>query len=220
MLNNPKAVLFDLDGTLLDTMGDIAEAVNHVLRTERLEERSVEEIRGFLGTGPKTLILKAIYGNDDFEPEGTERLLKIFREYYDKNLDVKTQPYPGTSEMLDSMKKSGKSIAVVSNKYDAAVHRLCDLYFPGIFGTVFGMRENMPKKPEPEALFEALDILGVRAEDALYVGDSEVDVEAAKNAGICCIGCSWGFRGRKFLEKTGCKLIIDSWDELNSLLKL
>ena len=220
MLNNPKAVLFDLDGTLLDTMGDLAAAVNHVLRTERLEVLSLEEIRGILGTGPKSLLLKAVYGRDDFEAEGLDRLLKIFREYYDKNLNVKTKPYPGTIEMLKTLKKSGKRMAVLSNKYDAAVHRLCDIHFPKIFEKVFGMRENVPRKPEPEAILGVLEELNIEPDDAIYIGDSDVDVEAAKNSGVQCIGCSWGFRGRAFLEETGCEIIIDSWDELNAMLKL
>ena len=188
-------ILFDLDGTLLDTLQDLADAVNHILRQYGCMERTTEEICGFVGHGVKSLIRQAMAEEDG---EKLDRALADYQVYYAAHSQVKTCPYAGIPEAL---KEIGEKypIAIVSNKPDVFVKPMCSDYFPGIYA--LGEAPERPKKPEPDMLFKAMQDIGV--DRCIYVGDSEVDVTTAKNAGAKCLSVLWGFRDRACLEKAG-----------------
>lgn len=209
-----KAVIFDLDGTLLDTLEDLKDAVNAALRSQRLPERSLEEIRNFVGNGIVKLMERAV-------PEGREHpafddIMKEFRAYYGEHCQDKTSTYPGIIDMLRRLRDSNIRTAVVSNKADFAVRELIPVYFDGLIDTAYGENEaaGIGKKPSPDMVRQALHDLDCEEECAVYVGDSDVDLQTAANAGMDCIGVSWGFRGREFLQQHGAKVIIDEPSEL------
>lgn len=189
--------IFDLDGTLLDTLGDLAASCNYALREMKMPERSVDEVRRFVGNGVKKLMERAV-------PEGTseekaEQALEIFRAYYlVHNLDS-TAPYEGINELLTELKRRGKNVAVVSNKFYDATRQLCQYFFPDTIQVAIGEKDGIKKKPAPDTVVEAFRQLGVTSEDAVYVGDSEVDIQTAQNCGIPCISVLWGFRDKEFL---------------------
>ena len=194
-------LLFDLDGTLLDTLSDLYLAVNHALAAFGMPQRSVDEVRMFVGNGIKSLIDRAV--PDGTPPQTTAQVLSVFRDYYSKNSRVNTAPYDGILLVLRSLAQKGYKMAVVSNKIDSAVKELkCD-FFAEFISVAIGDREGKNKKPAPDSLYEAMALLGAEKEECLYIGDSDVDIETAKNAGIPCIGCAWGFRGRDFLREHG-----------------
>ena len=186
-------ILFDLDGTLLDTLEDLADAVNHTLRQFGYPERTLEEVRCFVGNGARKLIERAV-------PDGADvdAALAAFRAYYYAHCRVKTKPYGGIMEALAELKKK-YPIAVVSNKPDSAVKSLCADYFPGLYAR--GESTDCPRKPAPDMVFKAMEAIGV--ERCIYVGDSEVDVLTAKNAGMPCLSVLWGFRDRDEIEAAG-----------------
>ena len=188
-------VIFDLDGTLLDTLEDLADAVNHVLRQFDYPERTIREVRRFVGNGAALLIQRAVPEGADPEP-----VLAAFHTFYDTHCQVKTKPYEG---ILDALAELGKEypIAVVSNKPDSAVKALCADYFPGIYAR--GESTDCPRKPAPDMVKKAMQAIGV--EHCVYVGDSEVDVATAQNAGVPCLTVLWGFRDREELETAGAK---------------
>ena len=203
-----KAIIFDLDGTLLDTLTDLAEGTNYALRVNGFPERTPDEIRRFVGNGARKLIERAV-------PEGqAEAALELVRQsfdvYYKVHCKDHTGPYSGIMEMLKELAQRGYALGVVSNKPDFAVQELIPEYFPGMFASVSGEREGIAKKPAPDLIWEAMKNLQVNSSEAIYVGDSEVDLEAAANAGIPCISVAWGFKGRRFLEERGAGVIIDT----------
>ena len=206
-------ILFDLDGTLLDTLDDLTDATNYALREMGFPERSREEVCSFVGNGIYRQIGRAV-------PEGTDedtlnRTIEIYRARYSEHNCEKTDLYPGIRELLSALSEKGCRMAVVSNKYDAAVKDMCKKYLSPWISTALG--ENMParrKKPAPDSLFDAMKELGAEKERCIYVGDSDVDLETAKNAGIPCIACAWGFRGREFLLSHGAEIVIDTPGEL------
>lgn len=193
-----KAVIFDLDGTLLDTLDDLKNSTNYALREMGFAERTQEEIRRFVGNGVAKLIERAV-------PEGTDvsmvqKTLSVFKEHYALHCEDCTAPYEDVLPMLARLSERGIALAVVSNKIESAVISLCRQYFEGI-DIALGDREERRKKPYPDALFEALRRLGLAPEEAVYIGDSEVDVETAKNAGMDCISVTWGFRDTDALKR-------------------
>lgn len=188
-----EGILFDLDGTLLDTLQDLADSLNHALARFGYPERTVEETRRFVGNGVLMLIRQAV-------PEGADPMpvLAVFREYYQTHCRIKTGPYPGILAALEELR--GKyPIAVVSNKPDAAVKTLCADYFPGVFA--LGESPDCPRKPAPDMVYKAMKAIGV--ERCVYVGDSEVDVATAKNAGLPCLSVTWGFRDAAQIRAAG-----------------
>lgn len=209
-------IVFDLDGTLLNTLDDLMDSVNYMLRGEGYPVRSYDEIRAFVGNGVGLLVERSL-------PEGhkdeAERCLKIFSAHYDLNKENKTRPYDGIIELLTAVKAAGYKTAIVSNKYDAAVKELADKVFSGLIDTAVGEREGVAKKPAPDGVFAALESLGSARERAVYVGDSDVDVETAKNAGLPVVGVTWGFRDRALLERMKADYIIDRPSELPEILK-
>lgn len=213
-MNTYKTYIFDLDGTLLDTLNDLHASCNYALRTHGMPERSLEEVRQFVGNGVKKLMERAI--PDGLENPLFEDTLQTFRQHYLlHNLDT-TLPYPGIMEMLQQLKAQGKRIAVVSNKFYAATQDLCKHFFGDTIQVAIGEREDIKKKPAPDTVLEALRQLQVTRQDAVYVGDSEVDVETARNSGIPCISVLWGFRNKSFLLSHGATTFIETPNELTN----
>ncbi len=209
-----KTYIFDLDGTLLDTLNDLHASCNYALRTHGMPERSLEEVRQFVGNGVKKLMERAI--PNGLENPLFEETLQTFRQHYLlHNLDT-TLPYPGIMEMLQQLKAQGKRIAVVSNKFYAATQDLCKHFFGDTIQVAIGEREDIKKKPAPDTVLEALRQLQVTRQDAVYVGDSEVDVETARNSGIPCISVLWGFRNKSFLLSHGATTFIETPNELTN----
>ena len=211
-----KTYIFDLDGTLLDTLGDLAASVNYALRMHRMPEHSIDDVRRFVGNGVRKLMERAI-------PEGAENsdfevTFATFRQHYVAHSLDTTKPYEGIPETLEALKAKGCHLAVVSNKMMAATQDLCRHFFPDTIEVAIGENEaaGIRKKPAPDTVFEALRQLGVGQEGAVYVGDSDVDIETARNSGLPCISVLWGFRDRDFLLQHGAKTLISSPSELLS----
>lgn len=190
-------VIFDMDGTLLDTLKDLADAVNYALREMKMPERTLEEIRTFVGNGVRTLMERSV--PDGSRNPGFERTFLKFREYYSVHCNDNTRAYEGIMELLEDLRREGYALAIVSNKPDSAVKELSRIYFNGIVETAIGEKEGVSKKPAPDTVYKALDELGMPVEGTVYVGDSDVDIMTAKNAGIPCISVLWGFRDQEFL---------------------
>ena len=207
-----KAVILDLDGTLLDTLTDLAEGTNYALHVNGFPERTLDEIRRFVGNGARKLIERAV--PDGQIEAALEQVRQDFNIYYKVHCKDHTGPYPGIMEMLRELARQGYALGVVSNKPDFAVQELIPEYFPDIFASVSGEREGVAKKPAPDLILEAMKNLKADGSEAIYVGDSEVDLEAAANAGIPCINVAWGFKGRKFLEEQNAGTIIETPSEI------
>lgn len=195
------AVIFDLDGTLLDTLADLTNSVNAALGTFGLPSRTSDEIRQFVGNGIRRLMQQAIPGGEA-HPE-FQQIYDLFREHYGVHCMDETEPYPGILSLLDWMKKEDFHSAIVSNKADFAVKKLRDVYFDDLVGVAIGEREGCRRKPAPDSVLQALEELEVEPDRAVYVGDSDVDLLTARNAGLDCICVCWGFRSRDFLLACG-----------------
>lgn len=208
-----KTVVFDLDGTLLDTLDDIAGSVNYVLDLYGLPPRTRDEVCSFVGDGLAVLMRRAI-GDRDF-PYHEQALMKLKERYKSHSAD-KTKEYAGITPTLQALKKAGVKLAVLSNKADFVVKSLVDRYFPELFEQAVGENESagVRKKPAPDALYVIMDKLHSTAEETVYVGDSDVDIQTAKNAGVACVSVSWGFRSKEFLKEHGATRIVDAPDEL------
>ena len=200
-----KAVLFDMDGTLLDTLADMVAAVNHILSVHGYPLRTVEEVRAFVGNGARKLMERAL--PPDVTGDAFEALLEEYRQWYEAHACVRTAPYPGVPAVLAALHRAGVRCAVVSNKPDGATRELAARFFPGL--PAFGQQDGIPAKPAPDMVYHALAELGVEASAAAYVGDSEVDVALARNAKLPLVAVSWGFRGREALEEAGATLVVD-----------
>lgn len=206
-----KAVIFDLDGTLLNTLDDLYLSVNHMLEKFGLPLRSKKEVRNFLGSGVKVLVDKSLPASFD---GNREECLSVFKEYYDKHESDHTAPYDGIKAVLMKLHEKGVKSAIVSNKYDAAVKRLKEDYFGSLVDFAVGEGNGVRIKPAPDGVEKALAGLGVKKQESVYAGDSEVDFLTAKNAAMNFIAVSWGFRDRDRLIETGAETIIDKPDEL------
>ncbi len=204
--------IFDLDGTLLNTLGDLAASCNFALRSHSLPEHSVDDVRRFVGNGVRKLMERAI-PQGEANPAFDDAYATFRRHYMEHNLDT-TQPYPGIMPLLKSLKDEGKNIAVVSNKFYAATRELCRHFFGDYVEVAIGEREGIRKKPAPDTVVEALRELGVGREGAVYIGDSDVDVQTAANSGMPCVSVLWGFRDRDFLIAHGATTLIESPEEL------
>lgn len=207
-----EAVIFDLDGTLTDTLADLHSSVNYALLKFGFPERTTEEIRSFVGNGVRRLIYLSVPQNTP--DETSEECLSVFKEHYKINSLVETKPYDGIIEMLSELKKQKIKTAVVTNKMRSAAVDIVEFFFGGLIDNTVGQVDGISQKPQPDGIFKALDLLGVSKENAVYVGDSEVDCITAKNAGIPCIGVTWGFRDRDVLQENGADEIIDSPHEI------
>lgn len=211
---NVELAIFDLDGTILDTLEDLTDSVNYVLKKHGYPVRTIEEIRSFVGDGLLMLVKRALPKETD---EVTiQMILSEQKAYYKEHCADKTKPYEGIIELLEEMKRVGIKLAVVSNKADYAVQILCEQYFPGIFHMAVGEKETVRKKPAPDAVYAVLKELQTEKENAVYIGDSEVDIATAQNAGMEAILVSWGFRDIDFLKEHGAKHIVTTTSELKS----
>ncbi len=211
-----KTVIFDLDGTLLDTLDDLMNAVNFALREFSFPERTREEIRSFIGNGVVKLMERST--PDSTDPVTQEKCLAVFRKYYLEHMADNTAPYKGIIPLLEKLKSEGIDTAVVSNKLHSAVVGLCEDYFPSLIEIPLGVSEENERKPSPLNVYRAMELLSSDKENTIYVGDSNVDVETAHNASLKCIGVTWGFRDREELIKHGCDFIADTADEVLKLI--
>lgn len=201
-----EAVIFDLDGTLLDTLGDLTDAVNLALEKYGLPIRTMEEVRSFVGNGLRNLMLQAVEEGEAFE--NFEELFSFFKEYYRTHCNVKTAPYDGVLELMKELKERNIKMAIVSNKIDAGVKELNEKFFKEYTQVAIGERDGVGRKPSPDSVNEAIRLLGVAKEHAIYVGDSDVDIKTAKNAQMRCISVTWGFRDERFLMESGAGVMI------------
>jgi phosphoglycolate phosphatase len=206
------AVLFDLDGTLLDTYMDLVNAVNHTLREYGYPERCPEDVRRFLGNGAADLVHRSLPEGVDADLEAC--FLNDYKAYYNANSQIHTKPYDGVLEVLAVMRSHGIKTAVVSNKPDLTVQGLCKQYFDGLTDFSVGDRPDINRKPAPDPLLFAMKALG--CDRAVFVGDSEVDIEAARNATLPCVSVTWGFRDRDVLEESGASIFADTAEELEA----
>lgn len=211
-----QLIIFDLDGTILNTLEDLADSVNFALVSNRLPTRTIEEIRRFVGNGIRKLIERAV--PEVCQENIVDKVFADFREHYKEHCADKTRPYDGILKLLSELQEEGYHLAVVSNKADFAVQELCETYFQGKFEYVVGERKDIRRKPYPDSVLKVLDKLQVKKENAVYVGDSEVDIETAKNAGIDMICVEWGFRDKAYLIKQGAENFIASPEEIYSYL--
>ena len=211
-----KAVIFDMDGTTLDTLEDLLGALNHTLGRFGFPLHDLREMRGYVGNGIRRQI-------EQGAPAGTpaetiDRMLPVFMEYYKVHGAEHTHPYEGIPELLRHLRDSGIRTAIVSNKADVAVRRLTEVYFPGLFEVSVGEKEGVRRKPAPDSVLEVLRIMGLSVSDAVYVGDSEVDIQTADRAGMDRIIVGWGFRDREDLLRDGADRVFGSPREVEEYL--
>ena len=213
---NYQLAIFDLDGTLLDTLEDLTDSTNYIMQQFGYPERTLAEVRSFVGNGIRKLLERSA-------PKGTtgeeiDRMFEQFKEYYGAHCAEKTKPYDGMMELLEKLKKQGVKLAVVSNKADYAVKALCEQYFPGYFDEAVGERTGIARKPAPDTVNEVLKNLQIDKSKAVYIGDSEVDVQTARNADMDCIAVDWGFRDTGVLKEAGADIIVSTPEKLFNYL--
>ena len=211
-----ELVIFDMDGTILYTLDDICDGVNASLSKHGLPVRTKDEIRRHIGNGIRHEIESSV-------PEGTKEsmidaVFHDFHAWYEIHCNDRTRPYDGIVELLEDLKQAGIHCAVVSNKADYAVKALNEIYFKGLLEAGVGEKDGIARKPAPDEVDEVLRLLNMERNRAVYIGDSEVDIETAANAGMDCIGVSWGYRDRKWLQECGAEVIVDEVSQLRQLL--
>ncbi|HAW13245.1 MAG TPA: HAD family hydrolase [Erysipelotrichaceae bacterium] len=211
-----ELVIFDMDGTILYTLDDICDGVNASLSKHGLPVRTKDEIRRHIGNGIRHEIESSV-------PEGTKEsmidaVFHDFHAWYEIHCNDRTRPYDGIVELLEDLKQAGIHCAVVSNKADYAVKALNEIYFKGLLEAGVGEKDGIARKPAPDEVDEVLRLLNMERNRAVYIGDSEVDIETAANAGMDCIGVSWGYRDRKWLQECGAEVIVDDVSQLRQLL--
>ena len=204
--------IFDLDGTLLDTLQDLANAVNHAMREMKYPERTVDEVRRFIGNGIRMLIKRA--SPQGISDKDYEKTLAIFTAYYLEHIADFTKPYDGISEVIKTLKSKGCKVAVVSNKADEAAKKVVKDYFGDVFDMVVGKMDRFPSKPEPDSVLYVIETLGADKDKCIYSGDSEVDVQTAHNAGLPCVGVTWGNRDVSELIAAGAEYIAEKPSEI------
>ncbi len=195
-----RAVIFDLDGTLLNTLRDLHAAVNVALKGQGFGEKTLDEVRSYVGNGVRVLFERAL---PEEAPERREACVAAFKEYYSSHINVYTRPYPGILALLERLQKAGVKTGVCSNKFDAAVRLLCEAHFGALLDGCIGEGANMPKKPAPDGCLRLMEAWGVGRAETLYVGDSDVDIATARNAGLECASVTWGFCPRETMEAAG-----------------
>lgn len=207
--------IFDLDGTLLYTLEDLTDSVNYALKQYNLQECSIQQVRSFIGNGIRKLIERAVNTNKNKLSENDfEMCLSIFKTHYENNMYNKTKPFDGTVELLNKLKETNIKIAVSSNKFDSAVKELCNYYFPNLIDLAIGESETIPQKPDPSGVLKIIEQFNEKKENCVYIGDSEVDIQTAKNANINCISIDWGYKDKEFLLKHNAEKIISTPSDL------
>lgn len=211
-----KLAIFDLDGTILNTLEDLADATNYALGEHGYPGRTIEDVRRFVGNGIHKLIERAV--PDSLTEEEIDGVHETFSAYYEQHCADKTRPYEGILQLLQHLRAAGCLTAVVSNKADVAVQPLCKHYYEGLFDYAVGERADIRRKPAPDSVQEVLRRLQVEAADAVYIGDSEVDIQTAQNAGLDSIIVTWGFRDRAYLESQGGRRFVDRPEEIEEIV--
>lgn len=211
-----KLAIFDMDGTILDTLDDLTDSINYALSYCGFPEHTKDDVRRFVGNGILKLVKRSVppyAGEADIE-----KVFQVFKDYYKLHCRDKTRPYPGIVNVIETLKEKGYFIAVVSNKADFAVQELCLRYFPGLIDYAVGERDGIKKKPAPDSVLSVMGALNVRPEESIYIGDSDVDIATAKNAGIRCLTVTWGFRDREYLKQCSADVFAHKADEILDLL--
>jgi len=211
-----KTILFDMDGTTLDTAQDIADSLNHIFRLYGLPEVSLRRTMDCLGNGARMLIEQAAPPETKFET--IEEMLTRYTVYYEAHCRIKTGPYPGMTELMAKLRAAGKQIAIISNKPDGAVKQLADELFSGLVDAAIGESDDIRRKPWPDMVLKTMAELGAKPEECVYIGDTEVDMLTAKNSGLPCISVAWGFRSAAQLVERGADPIVYDMDELAAVL--
>ncbi len=200
-----KAVIFDLDGTLLNTLDDLYISVNHALKHYNYPLRDKEEVKSFIGNGIRDLMTRACPEN----VENFEEVLAFFKEHYSIHSQDNTRPYDDIMELLTTLNEKGVKCAIVSNKFDGAVQELKDKYFLGLIEVAVGESPLVKKKPAPDSVLKVMEILNVNNDEVIFVGDADTDIETSKNASIKCISVLWGFRSKEFLKEKGGSIFVN-----------
>lgn len=211
-----KLAIFDLDGTLLDTLEDLKDSVNFALTKSGFPPRNLDEIRSFIGSGARHLCTCAL--PNDASDETITKVMSDFQEHYKENGENATRPYDGICEMLSAFKKAGVKTAVLSNKPNHAVIPLCEHYFPALIDFAAGEIAGIPRKPAPDGVLRILEHFGVKKSEAVFIGDADTDVITAKNAGLDAIAVTWGFRDVECLKKAGATVFANSTEELTRII--
>lgn len=213
-----KAAIFDLDGTLLDTIEDIGDSMNYVLAMKGYPIHGIEEYKYFVGDGIRNLVSRALPA-DKRDEDSVKAALAAMRDVYSKRWDVKTRPYPGITDMLDALTDNEIKLSVLSNKTDDITNMIIKKLLPlWSFYPVFGERRGVPKKPDPAGAFEIIRILGIKPGECLYIGDTGIDMKTAAAAGLYSVGVLWGFRNAEELVENGARTLISHPLDLLSLL--
>ena len=210
-------VIFDLDGTLLNTLEDLADAVNVVMKANEFPQRTIEEVRCFVGNGIRRLMELAV--PEHVTGEQFEKVFEQFKTYYTDHCQIKTRAYDGIMELLENLQREGYAMAIVSNKNHAAVRELNDIYFEKYIKVAIGQKDGIRKKPAPDTVLQALKELGKEKESAIYVGDSEVDFLTAQNTGMDCVLVTWGFRTIGELKAYEPTAFIERPEQLRNVLE-
>ena len=211
-----QAVLFDMDGTVLDTLDDLCDSISHSLAEFSLPQVSREHVRQCLGNGAAFLVSHSIPAGSS--PELEADVLAFYKPWYDAHCLIKTAPYEGILPMMQSLKEQGLRLAIISNKPDRAVQELSDAFFPGLLELSVGESPSVRRKPAPDTVLTASSQIGLSVDQCVYVGDSEVDLQTARNAGMDCISVTWGFRDEAQLIEAGASVLVRTPEELESLL--
>ena len=211
-----QAVLFDMDGTVLDTLDDLCDSINHSLAEFSLPQVSREHVRQCLGNGAAFLVSHSIPAGSS--PELEADVLAFYKPWYDAHCLIKTAPYEGILPMMQSLKEQGLRLAIISNKPDRAVQELSDAFFPGLLELSVGESPSVRRKPAPDTVLTAASQIGLSVDQCVYVGDSEVDLQTARNAGMDCVSVTWGFRDEAQLIEAGASVLVRTPEELKSLL--
>ena len=211
-----KTLLFDMDGTVLDTIGDLTAAINHTMRFFGEPEHTIDEVRSYVGNGPIKLMERSIPGKVD--ADNFEEHLRIYKEYYALHDRDLTKPYDGIPELMKEARSKGIKIGIVSNKHHSAVVELSDYFFGDLVDVAVGNKPNAKTKPSPDVVFEAIKELGADPLSCVYIGDSDVDAATAEAAGLDCILVSWGFRPKELLKKQKAIAVVDDVRELRDFL--
>jgi len=211
-----NTIIWDMDGTLLDTLDDLTDSVNEALKEFGLPIRTRSEIRGFVGNGVLRLVELSVPGGKQHNQ--FEAIFSFFKSHYATNCRNKTKPYDGLVDLVNELKSHGYRMAIVSNKIDSAVKELAEIYFKDSIEVAIGDSEGLRRKPYPDKVIAALSLMDANQESTVYIGDTEVDIATAENSGIDYICVSWGFRDRQDLQAAGARLIVDAPNELARVL--
>ncbi len=215
---NKRFAIFDLDGTLLNTLDDLCDSINHILKVHGFPQHSIDDVRRFVGNGIRKLCERAVPAEYASDEKFIDELYAEMSDWYNEHCKIKTAPYPGVIEAVKKLNENGYSCAIVSNKIDSAVKELADFYFKGLFVTAIGEKPSIKHKPAPDMVFEAMKEMGADKEKSVYIGDSEVDHATAVNSGLPCVSVLWGFRDRDFLIENGADTFAKDTEGMTGIL--